>query len=187
VTTDQPDGKGRPRKWCPEHKKTVKLEHDRDRARVKRSAAEQFTQLLMRGCCADARRVKPRVETCEQCQAWARFLKQTRKPILKATPSPAVADVAANMAGGFRVSADPDSYKAGWTANDYANDAWVKANDPDYLRRERETMGRDETAELVIIAKEWLREHEFAGDRDPELIKQVRLYLAKHTKTKAAV
>src|SRR5215467_13946433 len=101
VATGRPSGKGRPRKYCPEHARTVKRERDRNRIRGTR--LQQFATLLMRDCCADAKRANPRVRTCPQHRQWNTFLRQSRAALAARTASkthdPVFANLAQNMPG----------------------------------------------------------------------------------------
>lgn len=128
VSTEQPSGRGRPRKWCPEHAKVVK--HDRDRGRLRGTSAQQFTTLLLRDCCADAKRVNPRARSCPQHKQWATFLYQTRKAMAgrsaSKTGDTALADLSQSLPDGHRVTQDPDSWIAGKQAGDYKNDRWIQ-------------------------------------------------------------
>jgi hypothetical protein len=128
VSTAQPSGRGRPRKWCAEHAKVVKREQDRGRLRG--TPVQQFTELLRRDCCADAKRANPRVRKCPQHKQWTTFLYQTRKAIAAHTVSKTndakLADVSQSMPGAFSVAQDPDSWMAGKEAGDYENDRWIQ-------------------------------------------------------------
>lgn len=140
TVTVQSSGKGRPRKYCPDHAQTVKRQRDRGRLRGKR--VQQFATLLCYDCCADAKRVNPRVRSCEQHKQWRAFLRQGRTTIMadRTAGDANAADLAGLVqSGAFRVSKDPDAWIAGKQADDYRNDAWLRKHDPEFLRRKRET------------------------------------------------
>jgi hypothetical protein len=68
ATVDTLGGRGRPPKYCPEH---------RGKAASKR--AVRLARLAGDACCADAKRVNPRARKCEQHKQWARFAYDSRK------------------------------------------------------------------------------------------------------------
>jgi hypothetical protein len=62
-------GRGRPRKYCAEH-----------RAKRASKRAVRFARLLASDpCCADARRANPKTRKCPQHKQWARFVYDSRK------------------------------------------------------------------------------------------------------------
>src|SRR5579863_1020923 len=142
VLIAQSAGKGRARRYCPGHVKAAKRERDRERQRQKR--VRQFAELLLRDCCAAAKRENSRRRKCDQCKQWTEFLRDTRTAISaakQAAATPGFDALMETMAGACRVSTDPDSYMAGYTSGDKANDKWIEEHDPDFLRRERESIG----------------------------------------------
>jgi hypothetical protein len=150
-------GKGRPLKYCSAAcAKAANREHSADRQRAKRAVNLIAELLTLPPCCADAKLANHRVSVCPQHRqfySWKRDTHRTHAAnIAIRTNDLAFFDAMQNMAGGCRVSPNPDAWHIVESEADKKldkqTDAWLAEHDPIKSNTTPSTLVEGETPSL---------------------------------------